>query len=242
MLRIYSHFILNTLILLCSFSVANALIIEDASALVIEDTYWGSEDHGYGDRIGNSRYEVYSMNVNVTGSYLNVRVNTNFNAAVDPYGIDFGDLFISTNGWNPYGSAPYTGDNALTGEAWEFVFDTSKKTLYGGEFTILNSNDLLDASRYIFRNGQEVQRGTGGTALSGSSVELSNAGYGGYVEYNILLSSLGAINGDIGLKWGMTCANDTIEGVYHHESVPEPGTFLLFGVGLLGMLRIAQKP
>ncbi|VAX08359.1 hypothetical protein MNBD_GAMMA25-540 [hydrothermal vent metagenome] len=145
MLRIYSRFILNSLILLCSFSVANALVIEDASARVIEDTYWGSEDH-------------------------------------------------------------------------------------------------LDASRYIFRNGQEVQRGTDGTALSGSSVNLSNAGYGGYIEYNILLSSLGAINGDIGLKWGMTCANDTIEGVYHHESVPEPGTFLLVGIGLLGMLRIAQKP
>jgi len=211
-----------------------------ASALIIEDTYWGSEDHGWGDRIGDSSYEVYNMDVAISSNYLNVRVNTNFDASVDSYGVDFGDLFISTNGWNPYGAAPYASDNALTGEAWEFVFDTDEAMLYGGEFSILQSDDLLDASRYIFRNGQEVQRGTGGTALAGSSVALSNAGAEGYIEYNILLSSLGTISGDIGLKWGMTCANDTIEAAVP-VSVPEPGTLLLFCIGLLGMVRTVRK-
>ena len=233
MLNTFTRFCLTSCIMLGSFSVANAL--------VIDDTYWGSEDHGWGDRIGGEDYEVYNMDVNVAGDYLNVRVNTNFDASVDPYGVDFGDLFISTNGWNPYGTAPYTSDNALTGEAWEFVFDTSNETLYGGDFSILQSDDLLDANQYIFRNGQEVQRNTGGTALSGSSIDLSNAGAGGYIEYNILLSSLGLISEDIGLKWGMTCANDTIEGAIP-VSVPEPGTILLFGVGLLGMLKRVRKP
>lgn len=211
-----------------------------ASALIIEDTYWGSENHGWGDRIGDSSYEVYNMDVAISGGYLNVRVNTNFDESVDNYGIKFGDLFISNNGWKPFGSAPYTSDNAITGEAWEFVFDTDKEMLYGDEFTISRSDDLLDASRYIFRNGQEVQRDTGGVALAGSSVDLSEVGTGGYLEYNILLSSLGVISGDIGLKWGMTCANDTIEGSIP-VSVPEPGTLLLFCVGLLGVIRTVRK-
>ncbi len=232
MLNLYARFLLAFVITLGGFGTA--------SALIIEDTYWGSEDHGWGDRIGNSSYEVYNMDVAISGGYLNVRVNTNFDESTDVYGVEFGDLFISNNGWTPYGTAPYLSDNALTGETWEFVFDTDREMLYGDEFSILQSDDIPAISGYTFRNGQEVQRDTGGIALAGSSVDLSQVGTGGYLEYNILLSSLGVISGDIGLKWGMTCANDTIEGAVP-VSVPEPGTLLLFCLGLLGMVRTVRK-
>jgi hypothetical protein len=204
-----------------------------ASATLIQDTYWGSQNHGYGDRIGVSRYEVSGMEVEINNGFLDVQVFTNFDAAVDPYGINFGDLFISVDGWNPFGDSPYTQDNASNGEDWEFVFDTSENMLFGGDFSIALSDDLID-SRYIFRNGQEVQRKAGGIAYAGSSVDLSNVGYGGFLSYSISLDDLGFTgDGDsIGLKWGMTCANDTIEGAM---SVPESGSMIILGAGLLGL-------
>lgn len=210
-------------------------VAQQAHAVVIEDTYIGSNDHGYGDRIGTSRYEVYNMDVNFIDGYMNVRVNTNFTEVGDPYGIKYGDLFISTNGWNPYGSAPYKQDNAKNGEKWEFVFDTSKGLLYGGAFSVYLSDNLM-SPYYTFRNGQEVQRKGGGTALKGSAVDLSHAGKGGYIEYHILMSSLGITGDSIGLKWGMTCANDTIEGaVKVPVKVPEAGGLAMLLLGLLGL-------
>ena len=223
-------------------SAVGLLFAATVHAYTINDTYIGSNDHGYGDRIGNSSYEVYGMDVDFSGGMMNVRVHTNFNQSTDPYGIEFGDLFISVDGWNPNGSAPYLSDNAATGESWEFAFDTSLNGLYGGNFSILTSDDKLDASRYIFRNGQEVQRGSGGTLMAGgSSVDLSNAGAGGYVDYSISLAALGLTSdANIGLKWGMTCANDTIEGAVAYN-VAEPMSVLLFGIGLLGLGAIRRK-
>ena len=172
---------------------------------------------------------------------MTVRVNTNFSTP-DQYGVDFGDLFISTDGWNVAGTAAnhYLSDDASTGD-WEYVFDTSAGMLYGGSFTVLTSDDIF-GSFGTYRNGQEVQRGSGGTAYEGSNVDMSNVGYGGSITYSILLSSLG-LSGDLalGLKWGMSCANDTIEGEVRYTSVPEPSTLLLLGASLLGFGFTAKR-
>ena len=214
-----------------------------ASAVVINDDYWGADGFtslSDRDSIGGATYDIQSMDVTFGGGYMNVRVNTNFSTP-DPYGVEFGDLFISNNGWNPDTSASnYRNDNIFTGEDWEYVFDTSEGVLYGGGFGIATSNDFFGGSGYYYRRNHEVQRTSGGTELAGSLVDLSSTGDGGYIEYNILLSSLDLTTGDIGLRWAMTCANDAIEGAVRY-SVPEPATILMFGVGILGLAMSARK-
>ncbi len=215
------------------------------SPVTIQDTYQGSNDHGYGDRIGGQDYEVERMEASVYGSgsvtRINVKIFTYFNQALDQYGTQFGDLFLSTDGWHPNGAAPYTADDYSNGEDWEFVFDTSENRLYGGAFSILRSEQtvpFITMSHAVVRDGQEVLRGSGGTALDPSSwVSLANASAGsgqlGYIDYDIGLSALGLGNDfNLGLKWGMSCANDTIEGLVAH-SVPEPPVWAALLAGLL---------
>lgn len=208
-----------------------------AFGTIYQDTYWGADDNGYGDRIGRDHYEIFNAEVTFSDTYMHVVINTNFSEANDYFNISYGDLFISVDGWAPFGDAPYAGDNATNGENWEFVFDTSAGALYGGDFGIYLSDDVMGP--YTYRNGQEVLRSEGGTEYSGSTVNLLNAGYDGFIEYNILLSSLGiSSDSEIGLKWGMTCANDTIEvGV----NVPEPGSLLMFGLGILGLGIVSRR-
>lgn len=242
------------------------VLVPGAFSYTIDDTYWGSNAHGYGDVISANNendknlFNIRGMDVAFSGGFMDVKVYTGFfEGASGSFGTLYGGLFISTNGWNPTGDVGnhYQLDNAGNGEKWEFVFDTSENQLYGGNFSIVlsqNAPPQNGGSGFIVRNGQEVYRGADGDGYEndGSSVDLDNVATAlfnnsnipdpfPYLAYRISLESLGILGGEtLGLKWGMSCANDTIEGAVA-APVPEPGTLVLVGLGLACLVWVRRK-
>lgn len=214
------------------------------------------------DTIGDS-YKVDTLTV--------TRGSNSFSAALSgPYftsgGPEFvGDLFLSNNGWNPYvnpsypGDTHYTSDSALNGETWEYVlhimdgnvFPNSSATsgtigLYRVDTNtgrILLSNETLLEPAAGYRANQDVlyAPGTGENALVLGTWALNSAtDTFTFSLDNVDLAAYG-LNGDIGLHWTMSCANDVIEGKMPAPQVPEPATMVLFGAGLSGLAAYSRR-
>lgn len=162
-----------------------------------------------------------------------------------------GSLFLSTDGWNPSGTAPNYGadgsDSSLAGEDWEYVV-----TL--GNFDLLNPTILKPTTSLYATNQGTTYGGTERTVQeawfepSGSLIATNQSGAWLALDstnkyFLTITTDLRSIPGwdsvrEWGLHWTMACANDVIEGSY---PVPEPATVLLFGAGLAGLAAFGRR-
>lgn len=201
------------------------------------------------DVVGDANYfGITKMEVYVGSGNLTVDIYTNYVSNIGKFGTALGDLFISTNGWNPYGNSPYYDDNSLTGEKWEYAL-VMDKHLWAGQAYSSGSTSLYSvrddqiikssaSSGYIYRANQEVQYNTSGVnaiATGTWSIDYSEK----FLRYVITDDILKGLN-TIGLHWAMTCGNDVIEGGFAYQN-PEPATMILFGFGLLGIAGLGRR-
>lgn len=228
--------------MLAQSNAANAVTINDDAA---NPTYVGAISPALPspwfqqDIIGDAAlFSVESTNVEVIGGNLSVTIFSSYFDNIGALGTRLGDLFLSTNGWSPFGAAPHFDDDASNGETWEYalVLDQVDGSTTSGQVdlrAITSAADILLSTteatgtvrlnqEVLFnRASQNASLGTGTWAISGNSL-----------NFTISLGLLAGLGDSLGFHWTMTCANDVVEGA---APVPEPGTLILLGCGLLGV-------
>jgi PEP-CTERM motif len=207
------------------------------------DNYVGGVDHGYGDVIGDSSFQITSATVERFGtgasSYLQVIINTNFagQSGVEA-GTGYGALFISNNSptaWQPVGGTAANGYLTDTASSnltdWEYAVTPTNTGLYNtanGTFVLSNvyggtTSNTGAASGFIFRDDQYVNFTPNAPAVDPASFTVGTG------ELTFIINDGGLLGNDFAISWAETCANDIIQGQV--TAVPEPSTWAMMLIG-----------
>ena len=269
--RIYS-------IALCAFS-ALILAAANAQAQYYPDTYigdttlsqpWMHNDPNNLDYFGTG-YDVAGIDVEVKGGQLVVTLSGDYfntwatasSVAPSPGGVWApGSLFLSTNGWNPNGTAPSYETNGigntngtLNGTIWNYAITLNGADQLGATsgtaslYSVVAANIVAGTARvnqealYDPANGETVLS-TGSWALvAGDPNDPTQSLYMLTITMDLPADILADLE-KLGYHWSQVCANDVVEGEHplgSNPPVPEPTTMLLFGVGLIGLVGATRR-
>ncbi len=218
-----------------------------AGALTVStENYYGGTIVGYPnyvsdihtDVIGGTDFSVDSLTASKDANGLITVVLkgtyflSDYATGTSKYG-NPGDLYISSTGWvvnNPANNADT--DKFELSEGWNYVVKFSRAS--GTNNTSLNSlsgayTPTGSESHWGGYRIDQAYQGGYGTMISAATSTLdSNQG-----TLTFIFNSMGLDPNAIGYHWTMACGNDVVEG--GGKPVPEPGTLILLGLGVLGL-------
>lgn len=208
----------------------------------------GFVNPGWGGQAFDAEYLFYKLD----GSALSVGLQTGFNIQAnsgykytDNHYYYAGDLALSFDGNNSnYEYAVDFGNKARgysTNAAISAgVGDTDLAGLYKVD-TWNNDIYFTQSAPYAMDAGSLLLAANSGNFIEGSG----NVG-GKLSYYNIFTFDLSNISGlgqsfGLDVHWTMSCGNDEIEGGSRVMRVSEPGSVVLFALGLLGLVLVRRK-
>jgi len=224
--------------------------------LTIKDTYVGGPashtSHTGLDVIGEG-FDISNLHIWQDGDFLVVGVESEYFNNIGKNNTFLGDLLITTSGLNDIGLPIDNKNNSET--VWELAAVlANNQSLTAGERGMLSlysigdmETDLVSSispSDYYWRPEQYIgyNRDVEGEVLAYGYYELSDDGIlSFYIPWSVFgdLTTLDTL----GFRWAMSCANDVIEGAIKVacETVPEPATLLLLGLGAFSGIFAKRK-